>query len=96
MFLMSFSSNANSAEFGGWTKMNQSVTYLLSSGYKIIEITEVSISNTYTRYHYHLVPISSQGNDNRPVICNVELFFDKDTFHIEMGLTECYLERPIN
>ena len=94
IFLISCSSNANS-EFAGWSNMNQSVTYLLSNGYKITEITEVSISNTYTRYHYHLSPISSQGDDDRPVICNVELFFDKDTYHLQTGLTECYLERPI-
>ena len=50
MFLMSFSSNANSAEFGGWMKMNQSVTYLLSSGYKIkSEVVDVPNKKT-SRY----------------------------------------------
>ncbi len=93
VFLLLCSSNANS-ETVAWTELNQSITYLLSNGYKIIEITEVNISNKHTRYHYHLTPISSKGSDNRPVICDVEFFYNKNTILFEAGLTHCFLEIP--
>ena len=92
IFFILFSSKAYAE--ARWSDMGQSVTYLLSVGYEIIKITEVNITNQYTRYHYHLVPINSSEGDPRPVLCNIIFYFENNERDLYNGFTKCYMEIP--